>query len=80
RLYDQVTLIVDAMTDAKRQLGNVEQSMDLALARLQTGKGNLVSRVEALRKLGAKINKPLPPSVLDHALAADETDDGNGAS
>jgi len=80
RLYDQVTLIVEAMAAAKKNLGDVAQCFDLALARLQNGKGNLVGRVEALRKLGAKINKTLPPSVLDQALATDELPDDDGSS
>ena len=78
RLYDQVTLIVEAMAAAKKNLGDVAQCFDLALARLQNGRGNLVGRVEALRKLGAKVNKPLPPAVVERALATDGSADDDG--
>jgi len=80
RLYDQVTLIVEAMNDAKKNLGDVAKSFDLAMARLKEGRGNLVGRVEELRKLGAKVNKPLPAAVIEQAAAeADSTSDNPDA-
>jgi DNA recombination protein RmuC len=60
RLYDQVALVYDAMTEAKKELGHVQDSFDIALKRLKEGKGNLVGRVEELRKLGAKTSKQIP--------------------
>jgi len=80
RLYDQVTLIVEAMAAAKKNLGDVAQCFDLALSRLQHGRGNLIGRVEALRKLGAKVNKPLPPALLEQALADDGAADDDEPS
>ena len=61
RLYDQVALIYESMSDAAKKLGGVQESFDVAMRRLRDGKGNLVARVEELRKLGAKTNRqPLP--------------------
>ena len=74
RLYDQVTLIVEAMQDARDKLGDVSDSFDLALQRLQEGRGNLVRRVEELRKLGAKINKQLPAGIVEQAAPEEEQD------
>ena len=71
RLYDQVKLVVDAMAAVKKNLGDAQQSFDLALARLQSNRGNLVGRVEELRKLGAKINKPIPPTVVEQAQTSE---------
>lgn len=72
RLYDQVVLVAEAMHDAKKNLGDVSRSLDLALARLKEGRGNLVGRVEELRKLGAKVNKQLPAGMAEQA--ADDAD------
>ena len=67
RLYDQVTLIVDAMVDAQKKLGNVSESFDLAIKRLHAGRGNLVGRVEELRRLGAKVKKQIPAEMVESA-------------
>lgn len=67
RLYDQVALIISAMEDAQKKLGGVSDAFDLALKRLHGGRGNLVGRVEELRRLGAKVNKQLPPEIVENA-------------
>ncbi len=72
RMYDQVALIVDAMTDARKKLENVSDSFDLAIKRLKFGRGNLVGRVEELRKLGAKVKKQLPPEIVKLAISDEE--------
>jgi len=79
RLYDQVTLIVEAMTAAKKNLAETTNCFDLALARLQTGRGNLVGRIEVLRKLGAKVSKALPPQVIEAALATEPAENDEPA-
>jgi DNA recombination protein RmuC len=76
RLYDQVALIIEAMLDSQCKLEGVKRSFDLALNRLKDGKGNLVGRVEEIRKLGAKTNKCIPQDVLEKAApGAQEIDD-----
>ncbi len=60
RLYDQVALVGEAMVEARKRLTGVADSFDLALKRLREGKGNLVGRVEELRRLGAKVRKTIP--------------------
>ncbi len=64
RIYDQVALIVEAMQDAQKKLTGVSESFDLAMKRLTAGKGNLIGRVEMIRKLGAKVKKQLPHEML----------------
>ena len=72
RLYDQVALIVEAMTDAQGRLVGVSAAFDQALKRLKDGKGNLVGRVEELRALGAKVNKPLPAAIVEQSVTESE--------
>lgn len=73
RMYDQVVLIVEAMTEAQKKLTGVSESFDLALKRLQDGKGNLIGRVEEIRRLGAKVNKQLPASVVEAAVTEENS-------
>ena len=68
RMYDQVVLIVEAMAEAQKKLTGVSDSFELALKRLQDGRGNLVGRVEEIRRLGAKVNKKLPAAVVEAAV------------
>lgn len=75
RMYDQVALIVDAMTDARRKLDGVSESFELAMMRLKGGRGNLVGRVEKIRKLGAKVNKQIPPDIIDDATADEDVEE-----
>ena len=67
RLYDQVALVIEAMIDSRNKLESVGKSFDLAMNRLKEGKGNLVGRVEELRKLGAKTCKQIPQDIIDYA-------------
>jgi DNA recombination protein RmuC len=69
RMYDQVVLIVEAMSEAQKRLIGVSDSFELALKRLQDGRGNLVGRVEEIRRLGAKVNKQLPAAVVEAAVS-----------
>jgi len=44
------------------------------LKRLKDGKGNLVGRVEEIRRLGAKVNKQLPAAVVTSAVIEENQD------
>ncbi|NTV98753.1 MAG: DNA recombination protein RmuC [Chlorobiaceae bacterium] len=61
KIYDQVFLILEALTDARKKLSGLSESFDLVLKRIREGKGNLVGRVEEIRKLGAKVNRRIHP-------------------
>jgi DNA recombination protein RmuC len=74
KIYDQVVLIFETMTDAQKKLSGVTESFDLALKRIKEGRGNLVGRVEEIRKLGAKVSRQIPPEIVAEAVAGD--DDG----
>ena len=65
KIYDQVSLVAEAMLDARRKLTGVSDAFDLALKRLAEGRGNLAGRVEEIRKLGAKVSRQLPDEVMN---------------
>ena len=55
------------MTDTRKKLSGVSDSFDLALKRIKEGRGNLVGRVEEIRRLGAKVNRQLPNDLTQEA-------------
>ncbi|WP_310994152.1 DNA recombination protein RmuC [Aequorivita marina] len=66
RLYDAFVGLLDELSKIRRQLGTVQGSFDNALVKLE-GKGNLVRRVEKLRKLGAITSKNIDQKYLKGA-------------
>ena len=48
------------MMDARKKLSGLSDSFDTVLKRIKEGRGNLVGRVEEMRRLGAKVNRPIP--------------------
>ena len=68
KIYDQVVLIIEAMEDAQKKLAGVSGAFDLAMKRLKSGRGNLIGKIEGLRRLGAKVNKEVPAGVAECSL------------
>lgn len=66
-LHDQFVLVLEAMKDMERQLEKAGAAFELVNKRLVAGNGNLIRRVENLRKLGAKTKKQLPAELLPEA-------------
>lgn len=64
-LYEKLVAFVEDMEKVGEQIGRTQKSYDAAMNKLSTGKGNLIRRVEAMRKLGLKPKKMLPTSVRD---------------
>lgn len=73
RIHDQVVLVAEALLDARKKLGGVSEAFDLALRRLSEGKGNLVGRVDDIRRLGAKVGRKMPGELL---VREDEAEEG----
>jgi len=74
QIYDQAALVAETMVKADQQLKTTQGTFDKALNQLSQGKGNLVKRVEDIRKLGAKAGRAMPDAVKEKALA-DADDD-----
>lgn len=66
RLYDSFVGLLDELNKIRKQLGTVQGSFDNALIKLE-GKGNLVRRVEKLRKLGAITSKKIDQNLLKNS-------------
>lgn len=68
KLYDQVKSIADAMLDAQKKLIGVSDCFSLAMNRLTEGRGNLIGRVDELKRLGAKVNRQIAPELIEKAV------------
>ncbi len=65
RMHDAFVLFIVELEKVARNVQAASGSLDDAVKRLHTGKGNLVRRADEIRKLGAKAAKELPTKLLD---------------
>ncbi|RXG23787.1 DNA recombination protein RmuC [Leeuwenhoekiella aequorea] len=66
KLYDAFTLLTDELVKIGNQLGTVSTTYERTMTKL-TGRGNLITRVEKLRSLGAKATKQLDSNLIRRA-------------
>ncbi|GAA0871925.1 DNA recombination protein RmuC [Gangjinia marincola] len=71
KLYDQFTLLTDDLLKVGRQMQTAQGSYETTMKKL-TGKGNLIKKVEKLKKLGAKANKSIDEKLLNKAEENDQ--------
>jgi DNA recombination protein RmuC len=64
-LYDKFVNLVDDMEKMGNQLNTVQKTFDAAKNKLVDGKGNLITQVDKLKRLGAKASKNLPEKYLN---------------
>jgi DNA recombination protein RmuC len=64
-LYDKFVGFVEDLLELGKKMKMTQEAYDDAMAKLQSGRGNLVRRAEELRKLGAKASKSLPQGVAE---------------
>ncbi len=64
KLYDKFVGFVNDMQTVEQSLGKASEAYASAMSKLHTGRGCIVSKVENLKKLGAKTSKTLPSDIL----------------
>lgn len=64
KLYDKFVGFVNDMQTVEQSLGKASEAYASAMSKLHTGRGCIVSKVETLKKLGAKTSKTLPSDML----------------
>lgn len=64
-MYDKFVLFVDDVKKLGAQMQTTQKSYDSAFNKLTEGKGNLISRAEKLKELGAKTSKDIDQNLLD---------------
>lgn len=66
-LYDKFEGFVQDLVKVGKSINSSKESYDLAMNKLVEGRGNLVTSVERLKKLGAKAKKSLPQNIVERA-------------
>ena len=67
-LYDKFEGLISDLTSVGKKMEAAKTDYMLAMNKLVDGKGNLVSRVENLKKMGAKAKKALPESIIKRSM------------
>ncbi len=65
-LYDKFVNFSDSLTDIGTNLDRAKKSYDVAVNRLSTGKGNLISQAQKIKTLGIKTKKEFSPNLVDN--------------
>jgi DNA recombination protein RmuC len=68
RLYDKFASFVGDLEDIGSKIQAAQSTYDAAHNKLASGRGNIVSRVENLRLLGARAKKGLPADLVEDAM------------
>lgn len=71
-LYDKFNGFVEDMIDLGKKMDQGKATYEGAMKKLSTGSGNVVKRIEELKKMGATTNKSLPPSLIERSSATDD--------
>lgn len=79
-LYDKFVLFVQDLDEVGNRLQQLDKAYANARNKLTEGRGNLVSRSEQLKLLGARASKSLPPDLIDRALSTGEAGPAEGDS
>ncbi|WP_347332848.1 DNA recombination protein RmuC [Marinimicrobium locisalis] len=67
KLHDQFVLLLDALDTVGNHIDKTREAYETARKRLATGNGNLLRRVDNIRKLGAKTKKAIGRDKLEEA-------------
>ena len=71
-LYDKFEGLLSDLTGIGRKLDSAKSDYSAAMNKLVEGRGNLISSVQKLKKMGAKAKKELPEAILKRAETDDE--------
>jgi DNA recombination protein RmuC len=66
-LYDKFHGFITDMIDIGKKMDQSKAAYSEAMKKLAEGRGNIVNRVEELRKMGASASKQIPQNLLDRA-------------
>ncbi|MDQ1167257.1 DNA recombination protein RmuC [Flavobacterium sp. SORGH_AS_0622] len=73
-LYDKFEGFVSDLVRIGNKIKDTKTEYENAMNKLVDGKGNLITSVERLKKMGAKAKKSLPENIIARALNSDENE------
>ncbi|MET3027549.1 DNA recombination protein RmuC [Flavobacterium sp. UW10123] len=73
-LYDKFEGFVSDLVRIGNKIKDTKTEYESAMNKLVDGKGNLISSVERLKKMGAKAKKSLPDNIIARAINSEENE------
>ncbi|WP_213522889.1 DNA recombination protein RmuC [Nonlabens sp.] len=70
-LYDKFVGLTEDLIKVGTQMDTVQKTYKSSMNKLTVGSGNLVGRIERLKRLGAKANKSLNEKLVNRAIESD---------
>jgi len=67
KMYDKFNNLVEDLIKVGERLDSTKNIYEESMKKLSTGKGNLISRAEKMKSLGAKANKTIRQSLIDRS-------------
>lgn len=67
KLYDKFVAFVEDLKKIGHQINQARDTYTEAMRKLYEGKGNLVTRAEKIRELGARTTKTIDPKLVERA-------------
>lgn len=67
RLYQKMQAVLEDLLNIGRKLDDAKSFFESAMNRLSRGKGNVISQLEKIKKLGARTETQLPPEIVNNA-------------
>jgi len=64
-LYDKFQGLITDLIDLGKRMASMQKGYEEAMKKLYTGRGNLISSIEKIKRLGANTTKSLPQQLLD---------------
>ncbi|MBN8586006.1 MAG: DNA recombination protein RmuC [Ignavibacteria bacterium] len=74
-LYDKLSGFVDDLIEVGTRMKRANESYEGAMKKLSEGRGNIISRAENLKLMGAKATKNIDPRIVDRSAEDNENDD-----
>ncbi|WP_432410268.1 DNA recombination protein RmuC [Rasiella sp. SM2506] len=73
-LYDKFAGLIKDLTGVGKKMDDAKSDYSAAMNKLFEGKGNLITSVEKLKKMGAKAKKALPEKIIKRAEENEDLD------
>jgi len=73
-LYDKFEGFIADLTKVGNKMKDAQGEYQNAMGKLFDGRGNIITSIEKLKKMGAKAKKSLPESILNRALLQEDDD------
>jgi DNA recombination protein RmuC len=74
-LYDKFQGLISDLIELGKKMNAMQLNYEEAMKKLYSGRGNLLSSVEKIKRLGAKATKSLPQSLLNRVEDPDEEEE-----